>query len=526
MHRLTRLSLALALLLSSLACARAQDSGLFLDGMWAGSVDLGEGEETLELRLFPADRETGAPAGGLVDMPSRGLFGYPMGDLRRGPEGMSFDLLGDAPFDGAFSLSGSPSVSDGSFGAKGRLRLLSGAGAEAKPLAEGRFSLAYVGDSSRGAAFGSDYSVDTGKGLLRGSLLMPGDEDSSGGDAAAMRAELGLAMPVVLLLSGAQADRDGNNYAVPGRSDALAELAMALRSLGVASLRYDKRGSGESYRLGSNEEELRFDDHIADARSALGALADDRRFSSVLVVGFAEGALVGACALEELLASGKEASGRFAGLAALCASGESEREVARRSLEGAPEGLRGEAEAIMAALESGKRYPNPSAYFADYFRPSAQGYLSSLFVRDIRQAVATLPARVLVVAGGSDLQTSGSQSELLASARGDVAYRVIPGMSHALKAVGEDEEKNYASFTDPSLPLAEGLPELLAAFADWRDAPGQDPRANAEPPTPALAPAATPGAVLEPGAGDGSLSGAAEDPADPALEGADEGSSR
>jgi uncharacterized protein len=516
MYRPTRILIALCLAaLASAAPAWTEDSGLFLDGLWAGSVDVGEGEESLELRLFPSDRETGDAPGGLIDMPSRGLFGYPIGDFRRGPEGLRFALLGDAPFSGAFDLSGSPTVTDGSFGAQGVLRLLSAQGDGAKVLAQGRFTLRFAGESSRGAAFGVDYLVDSGKGLLRGSFLEPAASDDS------VARDYPIAKPVVLLLSGAQADRDGNNYAVPGRSDALAELAQSLASLGVCSLRFDKRGTGESYRLGADESSLRFDDHISDAKAAIRALASDPRFSSVLVVGFAEGALVGACALGDLYAAGKLAPGRVVGMVALCASGKTELEVAREALEGAPEELRAEANAIMSALESGKPYPNPSAYFADYFRPSAQGYLSSLFARDIRKAFASLPCPALVVAGGSDLQTSGVESELLASARSDIAYRVIPGMSHALKAVGKDEEENYASFTDPSLPLAEGLPELVAAFARGEGAiVGADPRSvKAEEVDPELAPG--PDSLVEPAeaSSDGAVSGGK-------LQGADDGPAR
>ena len=472
MHRLTRTFAFCLGFLAFWAPVWSEDAGLFLDGLWVGSVDLGEGNESLELRLFPADRETGDEAGGLIDMPSRGLFGYPIGDFRRGPEGLRFDLLGDAPFSGAFDLSGSPAVAGGSFGAQGTLRLLSARGKDAKVLAQGRFSLGFAGESSRGAAFGVDYLVDSGNGLLRGSFLEP--EPAASSDYSIAR-DYSIATPVVLLLSGAQADRDGNNYAVPGRSDALAELAQSLASLGVCSLRFDKRGTGESYRLGSNEGSLRFDDHIADAKAAIRALASDPRFSSVLVVGFAEGALVGAYALDDLYAAGKLASGRVAGMVALCASGRTELEIARDALEGTPKELKAEAEAIMSALEAGNSYPNPSAYFADYFRPSAQGYLSSLFARNIREAFASLPCPVLVIAGGSDLQTNGSESKLLASVRSDIAYRVIPGMSHALKAVGSDEEENYSSFTDPSLPLADGLPELVAAFARGEGAIGAEP---------------------------------------------------
>ena len=84
-----------------------------------------------------------------------------------------------------------------------------------------------------------------------------------------------------------------------------------------------------------------------------------------------------------------------------------------------------------------------------------------------------------MIAGGSDIQVPSNETELLASARSDVAYRVVPGMSHTLKGVGDDEEANYASFTDPALPLAEGLVDLIAAFVHGepcRERTPADPR--------------------------------------------------
>jgi hypothetical protein len=477
------LALVLLFLASSFLAAEAPEeaalqdagaaAGLFLDGLWEGEADLGRGAESLCLRLFPADPEAGSAAGGLVDMPSRGLFGYPIGELLRRPDGISFDLFGDAPFAGRFEFEGSPlTVAAGDpFAAAGKLRLVPSGAEEDKPGAEGSFSLSFSLGSSRGLSFGEDYAIDTGRGVLPGSLMLP--EVGEGGRP-----------PVILIIPGAGADRDGNNFSVPGRSDALACLAMELRERGIASLRYDRRGAGEAYRLGENEESLRFDDHVEDAQAALAALSSDDRFSSILVLGFAEGALVGAAALVDAAGAANSAQDgmtsfdalRVSGFAALCASGRNEVEAVEEALSDAPEELKGEAAAILSALKAGGGYPNPSPYFMDYFRPSIQGYLASLFTRDIRALFAALPARTLVVAGGADLQVTLGETELLASARDDVAYRVIRGMSHALKLVGGDEEANYASFTDPSLPLADGLAQLLAAFAKDEALPGSDPR--------------------------------------------------
>jgi hypothetical protein len=485
MSRATCVLIAIVFSAAPACLTWAEDVGLFLDGRWEGSVDLSPVasavstapavpsaavSESLILRFFPSDPETGAPAGGLVDMPSRGLFGYPIGDLERGPEGVSFSLLGDAPFQGRFTLRGSPArVAVGErYAISGSARLFGPANeGDDDVLAEGTFKLVYSNGPSWNEDYGLDFPIDTGRGMLPGSLLLPAEAE-------------GQAVPVILLVPGAGADRDGNNYSVPGRSDSLVELASALRARGVASLRFDRRGTGATYRLAADEEKLRFDDHIADARSALRALAADSRFSSIVVAGFSEGALVGASALSDGTGTEKDiARGRISGFVAVCASGRNELEMVEDSLSKATGEIKAEAAKIVAALEAGDSYPNPSPFFADYFRPSIQPYLASLFRHDIRQAVAMVPCPVLVVAGGSDLQVSRTETELLASSRRDAAYRVIDGMSHALKEVGEDEEANYASFTDPSIPLCADLPALLAAFAKGETLPGDDSRARA-----------------------------------------------
>jgi dienelactone hydrolase len=474
--------LAAALALTAIAAALAQSGdsspigaaspkGLFLDGRWEGSVDLGEGPEPIVLRLFPADPQAGKAAAGLLDLPARKLFGCPMDTLERDSGGIAFSLRGGAPLGGLFELETSPSspASGGPFLASGTARRLPDWGGEGEGApAEGPFFLAYSGLASRGPEYGEEYVIDTGRGLLPGSLLVPEGEG---------------APPIVLILSGAAEDRDGDNYSVPGRSDALAELAIALRDRGLASLRFDKRGTGGAYRFASREEDLLFDYHVADARAAISSLAASRRFSRIVVLGYGEGALVGAAALgSPEPRSGGETSELVAGLAALCASGKTEIETVVEALSSTPEENKPEAEAIMSALESGGTYADPSPYFADFFRPSAQPYLASLFRFDIRAAFeaarlgAELPSPVLVIAGARDLQVPAGESELLASARHDAAYRVLSGMSHALKEAGEDEEANYASFTDPSLPLAGGLADLVEAFVNGKALPGVDPR--------------------------------------------------
>lgn len=86
-------------------------------------------------------------------------------------------------------------------------------------------------------------NLDTGNGVLQGSLLLPKSEQP---------------VPVALLIAGSgPTDRNGNNPA--GHNDSLKRLAQGLARQGVASLRYDKRGVGASLAAAPNERDLSVD---------------------------------------------------------------------------------------------------------------------------------------------------------------------------------------------------------------------------------------------------------------------------
>ena len=97
---------------------------------------------------------------------------------------------------------------------------------------------------------------------------------------------------VALLISGSgPLDRDSNWKRM--KVDVMRQVAAHLAAQGVASLRYDKRGVGES---GGDYRSAGFHDNIADARAALAALRarseiDPQR---ILAIGHSEGALIAA----------------------------------------------------------------------------------------------------------------------------------------------------------------------------------------------------------------------------------------
>ena len=73
-------------------------------------------------------------------------------------------------------------------------------------------------------------------------------------------------------------------------------LAEALVANGIASLRYDKRGVGQSAPAMLGEKDLRFEIYIDDAAMWANELKQNKRFTHVTIIDHSEGSLIGMAA--------------------------------------------------------------------------------------------------------------------------------------------------------------------------------------------------------------------------------------
>ena len=130
-------------------------------------------------------------------------------------------------------------------------------------------------------------SLETPTGTLYGTLALPQSRSR---------------VPAVLIIAGSgPTDRDGNSPVFKGPNNSLKLLAEGLAAHGIASVRYDKRGIGETGKAMQlaaektttvlREEDLSFENFIDDAVRWGKQLRADRRFSSLTVIGHSEGSL-------------------------------------------------------------------------------------------------------------------------------------------------------------------------------------------------------------------------------------------
>jgi len=278
---------------------------------------------------------------------------------------------------------------------------------------------------------------------LHSSLLLPKDAEK--------------ATPVVLLLSGSgPTDRNGNSPILPGKNNSLQMLAEGLASNGIASLRYDKRGVGESAGAMVAESDLRFETYIDDAVAWCEQLHKDKRFSAVVIAGHSEGSLIGMVAANRCNADG---------FISIAGAGRAAADILRIQLAGKlPPELAAQSDAIIKNLEAGKTTDNPPSELDALYRASVQPYLISWFRYDPAKSIAALTVPVLIVQGTTDLQVSVDDAKRLAAANPKAKLLLIEGMNHVLKEVPPDREKQMASYSNPDLRLA---PEFLIGIVQF-----------------------------------------------------------
>ncbi len=280
-------------------------------------------------------------------------------------------------------------------------------------------------------------TLTTNTGEIIGSLLMP---------------QLDNQVPVALIISGSgPTDRNGNNPFMP--NNALKMLAEGLQQNGIASLRYDKRGIGESKAAGKSEKELRFEDYIQDAELWVEKLDSDDRFSEIIIIGHSEGSLIG------MIASQKKAVDQFISLAG---AGDRAGNIIREQLKPQPKTILDSALPIIDSLEAGRMVKEVNPLLNAIFRPSVQPYLISWFRYNPQEEIAKLDKPILIIQSDTDIQVGISDAEKLKKAKDDASKVIIEGMNHVLKKSELDRQKNLSTYSLPDLPLHEDLvPEIM-----------------------------------------------------------------
>ncbi|WP_024353516.1 alpha/beta hydrolase [Brevundimonas naejangsanensis] len=266
----------------------------------------------------------------------------------------------------------------------------------------------------------------------------------------------------VIIPGSGPTDRDGNSPQFGIQAATYRLLAEGLAERGVAAVRIDKRGIGESAAAGASEADLRFSAYAEDARAWAAETATKTGRPCAWLIGHSEGALVALAAVAAK--PDGEGDDKVCGLVLLSGAGRPAGVVLREQLAALPEPLKTEAYAAVEALEAGRTVANPPASLAALFRPSVQPYLISWLALDPAKLAAAYDGPLFIGQGTTDIQVTLADAEALKAAQPRAELAIWDGVNHVLKVAPVERAANIATYMDPALPLAPGVVEAVADF--------------------------------------------------------------
>ncbi len=268
--------------------------------------------------------------------------------------------------------------------------------------------------------------------------------------------------PVVLIVPGSgPTDRDGNNP-LGIRASTYKLIAEGLAAEGIASVRVDKRGMFSSAKAVADPNAVTMADYAADIAGWIEAIRKKTGASCVWLLGHSEGGLA-------VLTASADLKGGVCGLILVATPGRKAGDVLREQLKNNPANapILDNALKAIGALEAGRKV-DPSTLpgpLRQLFPAEVQPFLIDLFAKDPAKQLAGSSVPALVLQGKRDIQVGKQDAELLGKARAGVTVRLIDNANHVLKSVAADDMvTNLATYSDPSLPLADGVVSAIAGF--------------------------------------------------------------
>ena len=261
--------------------------------------------------------------------------------------------------------------------------------------------------------------------------------------------------PIAIIIAGSgPTDRNGNQ-GPRLRTNTYAQLAWGLALHGIASLRYDKRvlpATKGSISL----PDITFDDFVADATAAANAVRGE--YSKVFLIGHSEGGSLAIDAAAKGLA--------VDGLVLISTPGRDMKallhEQLSRQLDAA---MLTRFDSALARFLRGEEPGELPTGLRPLVAPVNRKFMQGWAALDPTAEVATIRAPVLIVQGDKDIQVRVRDAEALKAARPDATLFVVPNATHTLKAATDTlMGAQLGTYTDPKLPLVEGIVDSIAVF--------------------------------------------------------------
>lgn len=291
--------------------------------------------------------------------------------------------------------------------------------------------------------------------------------------------------PAIVFVAGSgPTDRDWNNPLLPGDNGTAIELAERLAEAGIASLRYDKRGTGHTELPGS----IGWNDYLAELQQAVATVeqADGIDADRIFAAGHSEG---GAHVLKAVAAERIDVDG----VVLLSVPGRSMRQLVvdqvteqlsdAGMVEEAVDAELASLNRAMDAVSAGERIsservsdiPGIVTLVETLQQENARDFAAELLGWDPLKAVSRVDAPMLLLGGLKDMQidVEHDKRRLYESARernDDVELALVADADHVLKRQTlpreEIKPQHALTYNDPARVLDEAVLETLVRWVE------------------------------------------------------------
>ncbi len=284
------------------------------------------------------------------------------------------------------------------------------------------------------------------------------EQDIAAGALHGLYINAGESAPIALIVPGSgPTDRDGNSGAGL-RPNTYKHLAQQLAAKGISSVRVDKRGMYSSAKAG-DANAVTIEIYAQDYRNWIDVIKAETGAECVYLIGHSEGGL--------MVSSAAIGRSDICGLILVAAVGRPMGTVLREQLKANPANkpiLKQALDAI-TRLEAGKNVDTEGFHPAlkGLFHEPVQGFLISVMAADPAKIAGQAKQKTLIIQGNNDIQVSVQDAELLrAATKGQLV--LLDDVNHVLKIAPKDRRGNIKTYSDPDLPVADGVINAIAEF--------------------------------------------------------------
>lgn len=260
--------------------------------------------------------------------------------------------------------------------------------------------------------------------------------------------------PLAIFIHGSgNVDRNGNQTMMNANANYIKMLNDSLVSRGIAFFRFDKRTATPS-NIKFIMSNMSFEGFVEDINLIINTFKDDKRFSSITLIGHSQGSLIGMLANHSHVDKYISLAGPSKSIDHIL--------VEQVRLQNGNE-IADKMESHFKELAEQGSIDNVDPMLLSLFNKPTQPFMLSWMAYTPSEEIKRVELPILIINGNKDLQVSVTEAETLHQANLKSKLIIIDNMNHVLKTIEKDED-NMASYMSPDFPLSKQLVDEITTF--------------------------------------------------------------